>query len=258
MVVTVASGQPCPVVQPHIAAAQLRAGRFAAATEAYSQLAGQTTGLRSFRYETIADLLRKHPDGQYTLTEPYPASADLLDKSRQQVLRIGLVSLREPMALAAAMRDRAKPEIRAAVDLMDAVEDILVESPTKAKARLAAATAHLNRADALLSGIATSYRPELARIEALARRERANVLAGKFDQRMATLARRKIGSEAYYGDLRKLAGYLDGVDRELAGIVAVAERYPDQLAHFATEARADLKDVHALRAILLEERQILK
>jgi tetratricopeptide (TPR) repeat protein len=241
-----------PALRELLGKAQLLSKDFAAATETFTDLAGKTSGALTARYNAITDILSSNRDGMYVLMEPYPPESALLGHSTKS-LPAGPASLATPMVLEAALRDKAKAEIKSGREVMDAATRLEPTDPESALAKYVQAGKAFDRADAMVADIARSYRIEIARRRIAAIRKDADADAKKFDAAMATLGKKDMTATAYRSMVLRLMHNIDGVRESLKGVIDIAKIYPRDLVLEVEWAQQDLKKIEAMRIILTAE-----
>jgi hypothetical protein len=230
--------------------ALLMAGRTSESAEAYLQLARTHRGPAAYRYQAIYEILSNHPSGNYPLEEPYPASAVLLGDP-QPLLEAGSVSFRQPHALDAALRDRAKIEIRTAQGIMDTAERTAEVRPDLSLRQLTQARRALDRADLLHAGIAETYRVDLDRLQIAAYRAKANLQAQRFDRSLYLL-----NSDPEHLQPRRiedLRGNLEQLKGSLNAILHLSRQHGEKLAPQHRRAREHMQLVAELEQLLARE-----
>jgi tetratricopeptide (TPR) repeat protein len=232
--------------------AQLQARRFDEALDTFRKLATSATAPANARFEAIAGILADNEDGMYLLNEPFPPDRVLLSTSRP-ALEAGPVSLSNPMALQAALRDRARVEIAAGRKLMDQATGRELDDVEAAKLLYSKAGAHFDRADAMVPDLAKSYRLEIARRRIATVRKRIDSEAQQFDSQMDRLARDSMSPDAYRAMVGRMIRSLDGVRNGLREVIELAQPYPRQLVLELNWAQVDLKKIEAMRKILRAE-----
>ncbi len=234
---------------------QLQAGMFDDAINTFNSLANKTRPPVSLRYAIIAEILGENKDGMYVVTEPYPPTASLLKKSDEQVEIIpeGPASLTRPKVLEIALHDKAKKEIDLGKKNLD---DAIAVEPTDAstaKNKYDAATKNFDRADALVDGIAKSWKIQIARRRITALRKVADENAKLFDDAKSKLGQETLSSQDYKTRINKLIQYLNRVKDQLEKIIEIAQPYPQELLLEIKWAELDLKKIKEMRKILLAE-----
>ena len=242
-------GQAVRDIQAHTL---LRAKKFAEATTAFRDLATETTGPDALRYAAIAETLEQSKLGMYVLCEPYPPAAALLRAPGPSV-PAGPASLAQPLVLEAALRERAKKEIKAGREVLDLVRSLEASDADAARNAYFRAAADFSRADALVPGIARTYLVEIARRRIAGIRKQVDVGAQKFDAALAMLGKTDVSPQSYRSVVQRLVHNLDGVRDKLKSILLVAKVYPDDLALEIEWAKDDLKKIIAMRKILTAE-----
>ncbi len=231
---------------------QLRSRRFEQARKSFELLAGRSTPPDSIRYAAVAELLKKHADGMYVMSEPYPPVAMVLDGPGPAVAS-GPASLARPPVLAAGLRACAKDAIKAARAVMDEAKKLELTEPEAAKVKYALAEKHFDKADAIVPGIAHSYRVEIVRRRIAMITKSMNVEAGKYDALKAELGKRDL-TPAQYGEL--IVGMVRALNRvrsDLNAILQLASPFERELVLEITDATHRLQGVNALREILMQE-----
>ena len=241
-----------PALRELLGTAQLRSKDFSAATATFTELAAKTSGALSGRYSAIVDILGANRDGMYVLMEAYPPESALLGTS-SKTLPAGPASLAAPLVLEAALRDKAKNEIKTGRDIMDAATKLEPTDPDGAMAKYVQAGKAFDRADAMVADIARSYRIEIARRRILAIRKDADADAKKFDAALATLGKKEMSAQAYHAMVQRLMHNIDSVRESLKGVIDIAKPYPRELVLEVEWAQQDLKKIEAMRVILASE-----
>lgn len=162
----------------------------------------------------------------------------------------GFFGLEQAWVMTLALARQARRQIalgQAALERATALEaHAFVDGPERPPiaAALREAEVAFDRADALSEGIAQSHRLELARRRIGLERRKAEVHADRFDK----------ASEAYRAEpgpprsatrttLRRMLGHLNRVEANLAAVLAVADKYPDELDLEIQWTRMDLERV---------------
>jgi hypothetical protein len=241
-----------PALRELLGTAQLRSKDFSSATATFSDLAAKTAGPLAGRYGAIVDILNANRDGMYVLMEPYPPESALLGSSGKSI-PAGPASLAAPLVLEAALRDKAKQEIKTGREVMDTATKLEPTDPDGAMAKYVQAAKAFDRADAMVPDIAHSYRIEIARRRILAIRKDADADAKKFDAAMATLGKKDLTAQAYRSMVQRLMHNLDSVRESLKGVIDIAKPYPRELVLEVEWAQQDLKKLEAMRVILAAE-----
>jgi len=231
---------------------QLRAKRFAAAAGTFKALATQADPPAKIRYEAISQILSDNPDGMYVLKEKYPPDADLRGKNVVS-LPAGPASLAQPLALEAALTDRAKTYILAGRTQMAEAKKLQSTNPNQAKARHLRARREFDHADALCQNITRSYRIEIVRRQIAALRRDADGNARKFDKLMESLGRRGMSPEEYKNTLVRMTHHLDSVRDDIKEILAASKPYVRELVLEIKWAQLDLKRIEEMRQVLKKE-----
>jgi tetratricopeptide (TPR) repeat protein len=248
----IAAKDDWPAVRELLGDAQLRSKDFSAATATFTELAAKTSGALSGRYAAIVDVLSANHDGMYVLVEPYPPESALLGTSTK-TLPAGPASLAAPLVLEAALRDKAKQEIKTGREIMDAATKIEPTDPDGAMVKYLQAGKAFDRADAMVADIARSYRIEIARRRITAIRKDADADAKKFDAALATLGKKDMTAQAYRSMVQRLMHNIDSVRESLKGVIDIAKPYPRELVLEVEWAQQDLKKIEAMRVILASE-----
>jgi hypothetical protein len=244
----IAPKEKLAAVRELLAEAQRRAGAFADAAQTCRELA-KSGAAAAPRFEAVAQILAENPDGMYVLTTAYPPESALLDKA-QKSLPAGPASLSDPLALEAALRDRAKANIKSARDLMDAATKLEATDPDAAATKYAQAAKMLDQADAIVDGIARSYRIEIARRRIVALRNDADTDAKKYDALEATLGKKELAPQAYRALVLRMMHHLDAVRDGLNNVLELTRPFPRELVLETTWAQKDLRLIQKKRDIL--------
>jgi hypothetical protein len=248
----IASKDDWPAVRELLGDAQLRSKDFSAATTTFGELAAKTSGALAGRYNAIVDILSANHDGMYVLMDPYPPESALLGTATK-TLPAGPASLAAPLVLEAALRDRAKQEIKTGREIMDAATKMEPTDPDGAMVKYLQAGKAFDRADAMVADIARSYRIEIARRRITAIRKDADADAKKFDAALATLGKKDMTAQAYRSMVQRLMHNIDSVRESLKGVIDIAKPYPRELVLEVEWAQQDLKKIEAMRVILASE-----
>lgn len=246
-----ASQKKLPEVRDLLGHTQLRAGKFAAAAKVFADLATKAGGPKAFRYRVIAEILEENTDGMYVLTEPYPASAGLLDS--KVLVKAGPASLSRPEVLAAALRDRAREQIAVGRKLMEEGKKLDASNPDLAKSKYLQALHVFDVADSLVGNITGSWRVEIARCRITAIRKHTDTGARKFDGALEDLGKKELSRKEYREAVTKLIYHINNVSSGLKEIRALAEPHPRELVLEAKWAQEDLKKLDAMREVLAAE-----
>jgi tetratricopeptide (TPR) repeat protein len=247
---TAAGPEQLPAVRELQASALLRVRKFDEAARAYGLIAG-TTGALAIRAAVMSDILARNKDGMYVLTEPYPPAAALT--SSKPVLEPGPKSLSDPQVVRAALRDRARQEL-SSVQAIFAEAAKLEASDTEAAVRkYMSAEGLLDRAEALVEGIAYSYRVEIARKRIEALRRGAESDARKFDQQTRSLGKTDMPPQEYRNMIVRMMGLLDNIVGDLKTALTIAKPYPQELVLEIKWAELDLKRIEGLKETLKAE-----
>ncbi len=206
----------------------------------------------SVRFDVLHRIVSQAPAGVYALEDPYPAGAMLLG-SDQRILRPGPVSLADPMAIEAALRDEALSQQAHASELISQAVAAENLDPDTARAKYLRAELTLDRADALLPGSGLTYRVEIARkrIRAL-RRDVENRTRG-YDRLEARLGDPDLGGARYRRLLERMVHRLDSLEEALGEIIEIAQPYREELILQIQWAKSDLQTVQEKRTILKDE-----
>ncbi len=188
----------------------------------------------------------------YVLSEPYPPESALLGSSAKTV-PAGPASLATPLVLEAALREKAKGEIKSGRNTMDAATKLERTDPDGALTKYVQAAKSFDRADAMVPDIARSYRIEIARRRIAAVRKDADADAQKFDAEMNTLGKKDMTAAVYRSTVLRLMHNIDSVRESLKGVIDIAKPYPRELVLEVEWAQQDLKKIEAMRVILASE-----
>jgi len=232
--------------------AQLRNGQFRSAEKTFRMLAARSDPPANSKYLAIAEILAANSDGMYVLCEPYPPTAGLL-QSDQPSLQPGPASLSDPMVLEAALRDRAKEEIKIGRQFLEAARTLETPDPMAAEDKYEEALEAFDRADAMVANISYSYRVEIARRRIATARKKAEEIARQFDELLNSLGCEELSSDNYREMIAALADHLDEIQQRLNTILEVAQPYPRELILEIQWAEADLRKIKELRSELAGE-----
>lgn len=231
---------------------QLRLKNFQTALRVFQELSGSATGAAALRYTAIAEILRECPQGAYILTEDHPADSALLGGDRRS-LKAGPVSLADPLALDAALRQKAKAEVDAARKILDEARKLEATDSDAAKVKYIQAGKLYDRADAMVPNIARSYRIEIARRRIATLRKYIDADAARFDAQMEKLARESMTGEAYEGVVVRMIHQLDTVRSNLTEVLDIAKPFPRELILEIKWAELDLQRIDSMKTILRSE-----
>ena len=232
--------------------ALLRHGLFVRAGKAFAKLAESDSGDRAVRLGAIAEILAEHPDGLYVLTEDYPPEARLLGR-QGDVIAHGPAALSEPSVLEAALREKARGFITAGAKKLAQARAVEPTEPEQALRTYMSALAEFGRADALVAGIARSYRIQITRRRIALIRKGAESLATRFDAELTSLGRRNISRRAYEEKVARMMRHLKSIGEELARILALAQPYPKELILEIKWAELDKQKIVGMQATLRQE-----
>jgi hypothetical protein len=206
----------------------------------------------ALRFQTLARIVARSPRGIYPLAEAYPGHAVLLDRQGPR-LQPGPVSLSDPLAIDAALRDAAvthRDEARRLIEQAAKAENI---DPEAARAKYGRAHLALDRADALVEGIGQSYRVEIARRRIAALRRDVESEARQYDAQEEKLGTRELSDRAYKRLLARMVHHLDSLEEILEEILTIARPYRRELILEVQWAETDLHTVRGKRTILKDE-----
>lgn len=241
-----------------LADTQLRSRQFTHAEATFIELAEAARKAEppasdlATRSATVAEILRENPDGMYILRDAYPPSASLLGTAQKHIMA-GPASLATPLVLEAALRDVAKKEIEAGKKLLDDAQKLALTDPDSANLKYALADQCLQRADAMIPGIARAHRVDIARLKIAAMRKDADVDARDFDEQMGKLGVKDMAPQAYNTMIQRLIHHLDSTRDDLKRIIELAQTYPKDLVLELKWAELDLTKIDNMRKILITE-----
>lgn len=235
-----------------LATTQLQAGKFAMAAKTFSSLAKQNDGAKATRYSAITDILKRSPDGMYILTEPYPPGSMILGDEMVS-LKAGPVSLTNPLALEAALRDSAKKLIETGRKLLSEAREIEPTQPHLAHIKTKMATRQFHLADALVTDIAKSYHIEIVRRKISSIRKNIQTDAAKYDQLEETLGWQRLSPKASRNRMTRMVNHLNHIRDGLKNILKIAKPFPRALVLEIKWAEIDLKKIGQKRKILMAE-----
>lgn len=248
-----AEGPDVRTVRDLLGRAYLRLGRYEDARKTFAALAKDTRSTDAFLYAVLAELLGEHEDGMYVLQETYPPTAKLLGSEAPASLPPGPAPLSHPLAVKAALRDRARELIQEGRKVLDAATELEASDPDLARSRYAAAGRVFDKADVLTDGIARSYRIEMARRQIASLRRDVKVEAEKFDDEANQLGERKLSASDYRTKVRRLIYLADKVRTDLKEIMKIAKPYSRELILEVKFAERDLAIMDKMRQNLTEE-----
>lgn len=233
--------------------AQLSARRFRAAVQTAERLAERLEEPESARFEAIASLLRRHPDGMVILRESYPTDADLFDHIQRE-LRPGPASLADPRVLQASLRRAARQEIRQAREAMELACQAMPDQPQVALVQTRLADRILQRAEAMTRGITDFDRPELSRLRIRVHRALADRQAREFDRILRQVE--ESDGDTTQPTRKRLLDLLDSVELHLRAVDRIAVEDPSSIPETSlTRTKQDLIMIQTLRLILQKEFQ---
>ncbi|NLW85931.1 MAG: hypothetical protein GXY38_03570 [Planctomycetes bacterium] len=233
------------------AQALLQDGQISAARRVFEELASSFEGTEGYRYKAAAAMLRENPDGMYVLSESYPPEFELFGRE-DETIGPGPVSLAQPMALEAALRDMARRELEAARKLMSEARALETTDPQLASARNDEALGSLDRADAIVPSISRSYRVEMTRRRINSIRSAIDAEARNFDSQMATLGKQSLAPPAFRMKVNELVRLLDGIKKHLNEVVRIANPYQRDLILEFSWAQRDLARIADMRQELTD------
>jgi hypothetical protein len=249
---TTANTRKLPQVAELMGLVQLRTRDFAAAATTFADLATKADAPLAIQAGAIASLLKDNADGMYMLDEAYPPASSVLD-SKAKSLKAGPVSLADPLALQAALHNKAKKEVLAGKAFMDEALKLQLSDPDGAKAKTNQAVKCFDNADALVDNISRSWRIEIARRRIAAIRKDTDADAKKFDTAKEDLGKQDLTAEKYKAKLQRLVHHLDNVRDGLKEIINIAQPYSRELVLEIKWAQADLKTIEDMRSVLTAE-----
>jgi tetratricopeptide (TPR) repeat protein len=206
----------------------------------------------ALRFQTLSGIVAESPRGIYPLAEAYPGQSVLFDH-RGPRLQPGPVSLSDPLAIDAALRDAAvthRDDARQLIEQAAKAENI---DPEAARAKYGRAHLALDRADALVEGIGDSYRVEIARRRIAALRRDVESEARQYDAQEEKLGTRELSDRAYKRLLARMVHHLDSLEEILEEILTIARPYRRELILEVQWAETDLHTVRGKRTILKDE-----
>lgn len=246
-----ASREKASLVREVVGLSELRARKFTQAGRTFSELSRKVSGARAIRFAAIAELLNQNADGMYVVNEPYPPESVFNDLPG--AVAVGPASLARPLVLEAALRDRAKVDIKAGRELMEAATKLESTDPDAAVGKYVQAGKAYDNADAIVDGIAHSWRVEIARRRINSMRTIADADAKKFDAALASLGGRDLSPQAYRTLVMRLMRNLDSIRDGLKATLDIAKPYPRELVLEVNWAQQDLRKIEAMRDILATE-----
>lgn len=198
------------------------------------------------RVEARLAILDANPDGML-LVLGTDAPSDQRESDRGPS---GFFGLDQPWVMTLAMAHQAYRQVtlgQAALERASALEaHAFVDGPERPpiEAALREAETAFDRAEALSEGVAQSHRLELARRQIGLERREAELHAARFDEATeAYLAEPDPPRSATRATLRRMLGQLNRVEANLTAVLAIAERYPDELDLEIQWTRMDLERV---------------
>jgi hypothetical protein len=231
---------------------QLRTKDFAAAAATFAGLAAKAEPPLSIKAAAIASLLKENADGMYMLDETYPPASAILD-SKAKSLKAGPVSLADPLAMQAALHNKAKREVLAGEALMDEALKLQPSDPDGAKAKTNQAVKCFDNSDALVDNISRSCRIEIARRRIAAILKDTDADEKKFDALKEGLGKQDLPPEKYKAMVVRLIHHLDNVRDGKKEILNIAKPYSRDLLLEIKWAESDLKTIEDLRSVLTAE-----
>jgi hypothetical protein len=232
----------------------LRARKFTLAVKAMNSAIEVAEPPAAIRLAALVEIVKDNIDGMYVLTEDYPPTASVLSTSASQpTVKAGPASLADPLVVQAALRERAKKELESGRKLMEAAQRAEPGDAEVAKAKYLQASQAFDRADAMVDGIARSYRIEIARRRIVAIRRDTDADAERFDKAMGKLGKANLTPQEYQNMILNLIRLLDNVRENLNLVLAAGKAYPKELVLELKWAELDLKKLDGMRKILLDE-----
>lgn len=234
----------------------LRQGRFVHARDAFlalTEAGGDDPPAQLHRWRAIAAILEEHPDGMIVLNEPFPPETALLGEAHQAVLPAGPASLTEPLALQAGLRDAAKAHTDAGRILLRDGRGEELTDPDAARRLYLRAEAEFDIANAIVPGIARSYRIEIARRRIAIVRRHCDEQAGRFDAEMATLGRQAMPPRLYLNKIQRMVRNLQAIQADLEEILRLARPFEQELILEARWAELDRQRIDSMMATLRQE-----
>lgn len=235
--------------------AQLTAARINQARATFGKLAASARRARdkatASRFKNLRAILTEHADGIYLLQEAYPAEAVLL--GGEEYLRPGPVSLTHPLALDAAIRDRARRMLDLGRELIDQAAGLEQSDPERARAKYYRASLAFDQADALVPEVSRTYRIEIARRRISAIRQDIESEARRYDQLEEQLGAKELSDRDLRQRIERMIHHLASVEEGMDDILELARPYPQDLILEIQWARSDLRTVRQKRKILQDE-----
>ncbi len=235
--------------------AQLTAGRIRQARTTFGKLAAAARRRKdpatAARFKNLRAILTEHPDGIYLLQEAYPAEAVLL--GGEDHLRPGPVSLTHPLALDAALRDRARRMLAIGRELIEQAAGLEQSDPERARAKYYRASLAFDQADALVPDVARTYRIEIARRRISAIRQDIETEARRYDRLEQQLGTKELSDRDLRQRIERMIHHLASVEEGMDDILELARPYPQDLILEIQWARSDLRTVRQKRRILQDE-----
>lgn len=236
-------------VLAHTATAARRLGYFSEAIDCYQELLTMLApgDDEHMRTTAVIELLENTPGGLYMVEVSQlvramsPEQADLPERS-------GFYPLSVDGVMAVALRDRAMAFLARGQARMESAHSIVANEAARAAGGYREADEHFARADALVAGIARSYRVEVRRRLIQMHQTAAEAAALRVDQVVKTFNTRRPAE--YRVKLRTAITLLDEVQKELEPILLLARPYPHEFSRVVAWINEDLAATRALRRTL--------
>jgi tetratricopeptide (TPR) repeat protein len=239
------------------ATAARRLGYFAESVACYKELLTMLTPGDSehVRAAAIVELLESSPGGLY-LVQINELTRALDGGQAAWPDRSGFYSLANDAVLSAALRDRATQLIAKGQAKLDAAQAVQPTDQIRARTGYSEAEEQFGQADALVAGIARSYRVEVRRRLIQMHQSVAEAAALRFEQVIKSI---NPGKAAEYRTKLKFAlSLLDDVQKDLDPILVLARPYPQEFSVIVAWTQEDLDTVRAMRKTLEGELTSIK
>ena len=231
----------------------LNKGHYLKAAKAFQEKSIKTKDLaQSILFNSISEILYSHPDGKYYLSTAFPSGASLLNPD-SNYLKPGTIDLRAPLAIQAALRDKAVSQILKASNVIEKSKRLVKVNHESAEQTLETARQHLTQANILSKGIAESYYFDVAKIQVSIHRKRSKLIANQFDLSLAMLDNIDTNSTQYREHLLLLLEKIEDITEELEAIITIADKFEGRFEKISDISRSDYAMLHNIRCTLIED-----
>ena len=206
----------------------------------------------AIRYNSISEILYTHPDGKYYLSSAFPSGASLLNPD-SYYLKPGTIDLKSPLAMQAALRDKAVNQVMKAQEIIAKSEKLISINHESAERTLETANQHLVQANILNPGIASTYYVDIAGLQVKIHRKRSRILANQFDISLAILDSIDPDSHEYREHVLLLLEKIEDITEELEAIITLSDKHEKQFKKIGEISRRDYEMIWSIRQTLVED-----